>query len=351
LDVAAAVTYVSPAGRPTGPTPEDKAQMNDTPAAMRDRPGLSDYLAIARFDHMTKHVFVLPGMALALLLRGVHSPNVGRDIALGFIAVIAIASANYVINEYLDREFDRHHPTKSARTAVQLRLDPRLVALQWAAFAAIGLAAAALSSPAMLATALVFAGQGIVYNVRPLRSKDIAWLDVISEAINNPLRMIIGWLMIDPTTLPPASILICYWTGGAFLMAAKRLSEYRDIVASHGCDLLARYRKSFASYTETSLTVSCFLYAILSAFFLAVFLIKYRIEFIITLPAFAGLFALYLALAMQAGSVAQKPEKLFRQKSLMLAVAIVTLTVVVATFVDMPFLRQLTARNYISLTP
>jgi 4-hydroxybenzoate polyprenyltransferase len=349
LDVPGAVTYVSPAGIGSGPKAKDSQAMNDTPAAVRGKPGISDYLAIARFDHMTKHVFVIPGMALALLLRGVRSPDVLRDIVLGFIAVVCIASANYVINEYLDRDFDQHHPTKSARTAVQVRLDPRFVGLEWAVFAGLGLSAAALSSPAMFIAALVFAGQGIVYNVRPLRTKDVAYLDVISEAINNPLRMIIGWAMIDPTTLPPASILICYWTGGAFLMAAKRLSEYRDIAASHGKDVLARYRLSFATYTETSLVVSCFLYAILSAFFLAVFLIKYRIEYIITLPAFAGLFALYLALAMQAGSVAQKPEKLFRQKSLMVAVAIVTATVILATFVDMPFLRQLTAQNYISL--
>lgn len=201
--------------------------MNDTPAVMHGKPGLSDYLAIARFDHMTKHVFVVPGIALALLLRGVHSPHVALDIALGFVAVVCVASANYVIDEYLDRDFDRHHPTKSARTAVQVRLDPRLVAVEWAIFAGIGLAAAALSSPAMFLAALVFAGQGIVYNVRPLRTKDVAYLDVISEAINNPLRMIIGWSMIDPTTLPPASILICYWTGGALIRRRKPLPGWR----------------------------------------------------------------------------------------------------------------------------
>lgn len=313
------------------------------------RAGLSGYLAIARFDHMTKHVFVLPGVALALLLRGVRTDDLVQSVLLGLVAVVCIASANYTINEYLDREFDRHHPTKSARTAVQSILDPRLVGLQWLLFVALGVGAAALAGPVMLFAALLFAAQGIVYNVRPLRSKEVAYVDVVSEAINNPLRMIIGWAMVDPHTLPPGSILICYWTGGAFLMAAKRLSEYRDIAASLGKAQLVLYRKSFETYTETSLIVSCFLHAIFSAFFLAVFLVKYRVEYVITLPAFAVLFALYLALSMQAGSVAQKPEKLFRQKSLMVTVALVTAVVALATLVDMPLLQQLTEQSYISL--
>jgi hypothetical protein len=46
-------------------------------------------------------------------------------------------------------------------------------------------------------TACIFALQGIVYNVRPLRTKDKPYLDVISESINNPLRLTIGWAMID----------------------------------------------------------------------------------------------------------------------------------------------------------
>src|SRR3546814_15555338 len=84
-------------------------------------------------------------------------------------------------------------------------------------------------------------------------------LDVISESINNPIRLTLGWTMVDPTTLPPSSLLLAYWTGGAFLMGAKRLSEYRDISTEAGMQMLHRYRRSFSAYTAESLTVCCLL--------------------------------------------------------------------------------------------
>src|SRR3546814_5665135 len=61
--------------------------------------------------------------------------------------------------------------------------------------------------------------------------------------------------MVDPTPLPPSSLLLAYWTGGAFLMGAKRLSEYRDISTEAGMQMLHRYRRSFSAYTAESLTV------------------------------------------------------------------------------------------------
>ncbi len=313
------------------------------------RATMADYIAIMRLDHATKHVFVLPGIILALLLRGSQVSLTVWPFVAGAIVAVLIASANYVINEWLDREFDAHHPTKSKRTAVHIRLDGTFVWCLWACLVGCGLLIAASASRTMLLVGVAFAAQGVIYNVNPMRTKNHAYFDVISESVNNPFRLMIGWAMVDPSTLPPGSIIIAYWLGGAFLMAAKRLSEYREIVASHGRDVLVRYRASFGGYDELSLTASCLVYALLSSMALAIFIVKYRIEYILVLPAIALLFGQYLALSMQPASTAQKPELLFQERRLLALVAVIVALVAVCTIVNIPALEPLTAQHYIQI--
>lgn len=308
---------------------------------------IRDYLRIARFDHATKHVFIIPGIILAFLLRPEQASLAPWPIIAGFVSAVAIASANYVINEWLDRDFDRYHPEKSQRAAVQREMSPTIVLIEYAAFLSIGLGLAASVNPVFLAVSVLFAISGIAYNVKPLRTKDVVFVDVLTESLNNPLRLMLGWAMVEPTSMPPASMLLAFWFGGAFLMNAKRLAEFRDICAEQGQALLARYRRSFKHYTERRLLVATLLYALLCAFFTAIFFVKYKIEYIIVFPAITLLFCEYFILALTPNSVARKPENLFKARRLVLLSAGTAALFMLATVIQIPALEQLTDAKFI----
>lgn len=306
-------------------------QSENTGALKAIRP----YMSIARPDHWFKNIFVLPGVILGILVNGTVGIGDLTNTVLCLISVCLIASANYTINEWLDAEFDRHHPIKKSRASVAGQVSRNLVYLQYAVLSISGIALAYAASVSAMYTMVFLLVMGIIYNVPPIRSKDRAYLDVLSESVNNPIRFMLGWFAVVDGVLPPSSILLAYWMGGAFLMGAKRLSEYRFI---DDADRAGLYRRSFRFYNEERLLLSTVFYALMSAFFFGVFLIKYRIELLLVSPALALLFAWYLQIALKPRSTAQAPEKLYKEKGFVLFLAFLCFFIGLLLFVDLPWL-------------
>lgn len=311
-----------------------------------------DYLAMTRPDYWLKNIFIIPGLffALAVYETSISSTLVFNIIA-GFVSSIMIVSANYVINEYLDKEYDKFHPLKNIRVAVVRIVNPVVVYSFYIALALSGLVVAFLISTKFLLAGALLLLMGGIYNVKPFRSKDRVYLDVLTESVNNPIRFTLGWFMVPLAggyymdsrwdleffdSLPPLSIIIAYWMGGAFLMATKRFAEYRLI---GNPEVAGLYRRSFRFYTENSLLISMFFYAITCAFFLGIFLIKNRIEMLISFPFFALLFAWYLKIGLLKNSPVQGKEKLWTRKWFMLYLLVFSALVCVLMFVDIPWLR------------
>lgn len=107
--------------------------MNDDPSMIPGAAGaaprfrIGDYVRIARPDYWVKNVFVLPGSATAVVLTNATFIDALAPTLIALLSVCVIASANYVINEWFDSEFDRHHPVK--KTGRQRR--DRCAALTW----------------------------------------------------------------------------------------------------------------------------------------------------------------------------------------------------------------------------
>lgn len=307
-------------------------------AGIPGSPRIADLVAIARPDHWFKNVLMLPGAALALVLSGNYALSTFWVLLLGIVSTCLVASANYTINEWLDAAFDRHHPVKRHRPSACGRITATAVYVQWVVLAAAGLLLATLISVNFLVFSVLLLVMGLVYNVKPLRTKDRCYLDVLTESINNPLRFMLGWSAIVSDVLPPSSILLAYWMGGAYLMAVKRYAEYRFIDDPERAGL---YRRSFRYYTEHTLLTSAFFYALSSAFFLGVFLIKYRIEFIVSIPFLALLFTWYLVIGQRPHSAAQNPELLYQETPFVIYVGLLVGLIALLFFVDLPWLHVL----------
>lgn len=299
-----------------------------------EKQNIKNYIKIARPDHWIKNVFIFPGIVFAFILTGMPADYawVGR-LVLGFIATCFVASANYSINEWLDAEFDKYHPTKKHRPVVSENMKFSWVMVEYILLIILGLGCSAFLGKAFVWVEIVLLVMGVLYNVKPIRTKDIVIVDVLSESINNMLRLLLGWFVVTNEYIPPVSILIGYWMGGAFLMAVKRYAEYRMI---GNPEVAGLYRKSFKHYSEALLLSSAVFYALCSTFLIGIFLIKYRVEYVIAVPVLFLLFSYYLYIAHKPDSAAQKPEKLFREKKLMLLVLIFMIVFLVLTFVDVP---------------
>ena len=176
---------------------------------------------------------------------------------------------------------------------------------------------------------------GCLYNIPPARFKDLPYVDVLSESINNPLRMLAGWYMTGITVFAPTSLLVSYWMVGCYFMAIKRFAEYREIGDP---ERAASYRESFAYYTPERLLVSIMFYASAAMLFLGAFVMRYRLELILAFPLIAVVMAIYLSLAFKPDSAVINPEKLYREPVLMIAVVGCAVLMLALLFIDIPAL-------------
>lgn len=275
-----------------------------------------EYLKICRPDHWLKNVFIVFGHVVAwvLVLDFARDPSLITKAILSLIPACLIASANYILNEILDAPFDAMHPTKRLRGIPAGKV--KVVYLWW-------LKGALIVTSALLCwwwkmnlgyqiALLLLLISGVVYNVRPLRLKDRAFMDVIAESFNNPIRLWLGYYaLVDVHHVPPLSIVLAWWFFGALLMTGKRYAEFRFIGDQ---ELSGRYRRSFQTYSEKSLILAMITYANLFCFCTGVAMAVYPQlnNLVLVFPLIVLAVIAYFHHAMKDQAARLEPEQLLR---------------------------------------
>jgi decaprenyl-phosphate phosphoribosyltransferase len=209
---------------------------------------------------------------------------------------------------------------------------------QWILMMVAGVAIGLLVGKLFALTAAALWVMGCFYNIPPARTKDVPYLDVLTESINNPLRMLLGWYAVTSVLVPPVSLLVSYWMIGCYFMALKRFSELSEI---RDRTVAGAYRASFKRYTPESLLVSVVFYASTAMLFFGAFIIRYRIELILGFPLVALVMAIYFKLAFKPASSVQNPEKLYKEPLLMGAFTGTVVVMVLLLFIRIPRLESL----------
>jgi decaprenyl-phosphate phosphoribosyltransferase len=307
------------------------------------------YVQIARVDHWFKNAFMVLGVILAVFYDpGLLTWRSALTLGLAFFATCLVASSNYVLNELLDGPQDRFHPTKRHRPVPSGQVRPAIAYAEWLLLGAAGIGLGLVVNRYFAASALSLWVMGVAYNVRPLRTKEWPYLDVLSESVNNPIRLLLGWFALITTLFPPVSLILSYWMVGAFFMAMKRYAEYRHIGDP---EVAATYRHSFRYYTDERLLISILFYATACALFAGIFIVRYHLELILFVPFAAGVFSYYMKLGLKPNSPTQNPEKLYRERGFMAYLLVSVAVFVVLMFVHIPPLYDLFNVEPMQTTP
>ncbi len=198
-----------------------------------------DLVRLIRPQQWVKNIVVFAGPAAGLRLS---SPDSLLKAFLTFAAFCLAASAGYVVNDILDREADRSHPTKRDRPVAAGRIGIA---------AALSLACGLVLSCAVVSTLFLPGGATVVLGtylamtlVYSAWLKERVILDVIVIATGFVLRALAGSIAVG--VFASEWLVACVFTLCLFMGFGKRRCEIAMIADSEG---IGRHRRTLVRYT------------------------------------------------------------------------------------------------------
>ena len=180
-----------------------------------------------------------------------------------FVAFCVVSSATYLLNDVIDREADRIHPTKRNRPIASGALPVSIAVFAAIILYVVGLAGSFLLTWKLLAVLLGYLVLTLAYSVR---LKHVVILDVLILAVGFVLRAFAGTVVIDVSL--SVWLFLCTILLALFLALTKRRAEMtvfegatqqRSVLANYSPALLdqmisvvtASTVVSYAIYTTT----------------------------------------------------------------------------------------------------
>ena len=211
-----------------------------TGSSVASRRPLRALVTAARPHQWVKNLLVLaaPVAAGELFTADVAGPTL-----LAFASFCLASSAGYLVNDTLDRQADRAHPTKRHRPLASGAVRPSVAVVVAAGLAAAAVATAALASVALVAAVAVYLALTIGYSLG-LKHQPVLDMAVVTGLF--VVRAVAGGAAAG---LPISQwFLIVSAFGALFLVAGKRYSELIELG-----DTASASRRSLAHYTGTYL--------------------------------------------------------------------------------------------------
>lgn len=189
-----------------------------------------------------KNLFVIAPIVFAKNLF--HPQVLSRAIAAFFVFSL-LAGAVYTINDLVDAEADRRHPTKRHRPIAAGVVPPGLARIAAIVLVVGALASATALGAAVVACALTYLANNLAYS---LRIKHVPYLDVGSIALGFVLRVLAGSFAVN--VRPSGYLLACTALLALFLGFGKRRHELK--VNS------AKARAALESYNPRTLSAALY---------------------------------------------------------------------------------------------
>ncbi|MCP4217979.1 MAG: UbiA family prenyltransferase [bacterium] len=284
---------------------------------MQKKKKVKSYLGALRLERWPRSLAIIPGFVAFLVLLPDFIKNESPDVSRlairlfgAFLLTLLISTANYVINEIADAPYDAFHPSKKDRPLVKKEISVALLMVMYFAMVLVALLSAYYFYPninfVFSLVALLVAG--LLYNVPPVRMKDIPYLDSTLESGNNPIRFLIGWYILAPKPAP-LFLLLSWWAFGNFLMVGKRVAEKKFLTAEES----AGYRRSLQKYSLNGLKVFMGVNAFVFMATFCIFAWQSQLKsFLFSTPFILVYLIMFMKKSVQDIEGAEEPERLLK---------------------------------------